>query len=228
MKTNTEIRRQAQFALEGRWGFFVLATFGLSLATSLLNLPAAAYDAFHMLKTGSSQPTLVGHVWQILVILAMIPLTWSLNILALRNVRGENIEAGQLLDGFRRTNVITVTQILQGIITFVYMLLLIVPGIIKSLSYAMTSFVLFDTPLTHHAALRESERLMRGHKMQLCCLYLSFLPLALLCVLTLGIGFLWLSPYMQTALAIFYEEIRREQAEAEIEPEAEATSETEA
>ena len=39
---------------------------------------------------------------------------------------------------------------------------------------------------------------------------LSFIGWALLCILSFGIGILWLSPYMLTSQTIFYEELRNE------------------
>jgi uncharacterized membrane protein len=68
-----------------------------------------------------------------------------------------------------------------------------------------------DRPdLSVSQCIDESRRLMDGHKMDLFCLHLSFFGWAILCVFTLGIGFLWLEPYMQTAQANFYEELKKE------------------
>ena len=58
--------------------------------------------------------------------------------------------------------------------------------------------------------LRLSRRMMEGHKMQLFKLQLSFIGWILLNVLTLGIGMLWLMPYMMTTLAAFYQDVRNE------------------
>ena len=52
--------------------------------------------------------------------------------------------------------------------------------------------------------------MMKGHKFQLFCLYLSFLGWVLLSVITLGVALLWAMPYMQTAFAAFYQEVRNE------------------
>ena len=47
-------------------------------------------------------------------------------------------------------------------------------------------------------------RLMKGHRSRLFLLELGFLPLMLLCILSFGIGFLWLQPYMQMTYACFF------------------------
>ena len=56
--------------------------------------------------------------------------------------------------------------------------------------------------------LRQSKEMMDGHKSKLFTLYLWFLLLGLGCILTLGIGFLWLIPYAKITTAAFYEDIK--------------------
>ena len=50
--------------------------------------------------------------------------------------------------------------------------------------------------------------MMKGHKFDLFWLFLSFIGWILLSILTLGIGLLWLAPYMYTAQAAFYEDVK--------------------
>ena len=101
------------------------------------------------------------------------------------------------------------TLLLRGVYTFLWTLLLIVPGIVKSLSYAMTPFILKDNPkASYDKAIIYSMRLMQGHKMDLFVLYLSFIGWFILSCLTLGIGFVFLVPYCQMSLARFYEEVK--------------------
>ena len=103
-------------------------------------------------------------------------------------------------------------MILTGIYTFLWTLLLIVPGIIKSFSYAMTAFVLRDNPeLKFNGAIEKSMKMMDGHKFDLFYLYLTFIGWGLLCILTLGrSASCGLSLYMQSASAHFYEDVKAE------------------
>ena len=57
-------------------------------------------------------------------------------------------------------------------------------------------------------ASTRSREMMKGHKFDLFYLYLSFIGWFLLSFLTLGIGFIWLIPYMNTAQAAFYEDVK--------------------
>jgi uncharacterized membrane protein len=57
-------------------------------------------------------------------------------------------------------------------------------------------------------AIDQSQELMRGNKMRLFALYWSFLGWFILSILTFGIGFIFLAPYIQLTVANFYIEIR--------------------
>ena len=96
---------------------------------------------------------------------------------------------------------------LRNLFVFLWSLLLIIPGIIKSFSYAMTPFIMADNPnMTAKEAIDTSKRLMEGHKWELFCLNFSFIGWILLSILTLGIGTIFLNPYMNAAYAVFYRE----------------------
>ena len=95
------------------------------------------------------------------------------------------------------------------IFILLWTLLLIIPGIIATYSYAMTFFIIADDPQAGALeAIGRSKEMMRGHRWKLFCLFLRFIGWSLLCLLTFGIGFLWLTPYMQTSLAHFYDDVR--------------------
>ena len=69
-----------------------------------------------------------------------------------------------------------VLGILTMIFTFLWSLLFIIPGIIKAYAYSMTTYILADNPnMKAMDALRESERMMQGHKWELFCLHLSYI-----------------------------------------------------
>ena len=74
-----------------------------------------------------------------------------------------------------------------------------------ALALDMSYFLLLDFPDKKAAGiLKDSFRLMKGNRKRLFSLQLSFIPLQLLCLLTLGIGGLWLEPYMNMTYTVFY------------------------
>lgn len=89
--------------------------------------------------------------------------------------------------------------------------LFIIPGIVKAFAYALTPFLLVDCPeLSALQCIKLSNQMMKGHKFDLFYLYLSFIGWMLLSILTLGIGLLWLVPYMQTSMASFYLDVKEQ------------------
>ena len=70
-------------------------------------------------------------------------------------------------------------------------------------------YILSDSPeLSAMDALKMSKKMMKGHKWKLFCLQLSFIGWGILGILSLYIGYLWLTPYMYASFANFYEDLK--------------------
>ena len=105
---------------------------------------------------------------------------------------------------------------IQLIPTIGDVLFLFIAGIIAAIAYSQTFYILAeDDTIGSMEALRKSKEMMNGYKWKYFCLGLRFIGWALLCVLTVGIGFLWLSPYIQVSYAKFYEDLKTNQAVSE-------------
>lgn len=121
---------------------------------------------------------------------------------------GQSPAFNDLFSQFDRFGTGFAQAFLRGLYTFLWSLLLIIPGIIASLSYAMTPFILAEHPeLTASEAISRSKALMDGHKADLFILHLTFLGWDLLCILTLNLGYLALNPYKNAAVTVFYRQI---------------------
>lgn len=87
--------------------------------------------------------------------------------------------------------------------------LLLIPSIIAAFSYSMTFFILADEPeISGFEAIKKSVQIMKGNKGKLFLLSIIFVILGLLCILTLGIAYLWLMPLATTVHAAFYNNIK--------------------
>lgn len=198
MKLNSELRRQAADALTGSWGTAAIITLAYSLFTG----------------GTSSAVQYINPSFAIISIL-LIPLHYGYAILFLDLLRGTRLDFGRLFDGYRDFGRVLGTGLIQSIYTLLWMLLFIIPGIIKSYSYAMTPFILKDYPeLQYDSAINKSMEMMSGYKMKLFLLDLSFIGWGILCIFTLGIGYLFLGPYMQASRAAFYQNLKQEHGES--------------
>ena len=197
--TNSELRKQARNYLEGNWGTLALTTLVYYLIAESVPLSGNFFG-----ESGN---------WFSLWSLLCLPLGWGLSILCLGITRGEDPTIGGLFQGYRQFGRIFIAYLWYTVLIVLWTLLLIVPGIIKALSYSMMPFILKDHPeMNGDQAINESMRLMQGHKMKLFLLILSFIGWGLLCLLTFGVGFLLLTPYMTTTTARFYQDLLDEDA----------------
>jgi len=99
-------------------------------------------------------------------------------------------------------------SLLQTVYTLLWSLLFIIPGIIASYSYSMTSYILAEYPdMAPGEAISRSKEMMSGNRFRLFCLQISFIGWEILSSFTLGIGYLWLNPYRKAATAAFYKDI---------------------
>lgn len=102
------------------------------------------------------------------------------------------------------------TMLWRGIVTFLWFLLLIIPGIIMSYAYSMVPYLLGDNPrIGHKRALELSNKMTDGHKFDIFVLELSFLGWYLLGALALGIGVFFVHPYVDATKAELYLVLRQ-------------------
>ena len=146
----------------------------------------------------------------ILGILISGPLSYGLIAVFLRITRNEDEKANieHLFDGFKeKFGESFVTSLLVFIFTFLWSLLLIIPGIIKSYAYSASMYLVRERNLEGTDAITESRKLMNGNKWRLFCLDLSFIGWYLLGILCFGIGVLWVNPYHEAARTHFFDDL---------------------
>ena len=98
---------------------------------------------------------------------------------------------------------------LVGLFTFLWSLLFVIPGIIKGISYSMSTYILAENKgKSALECINESKAMTDGHKWELFVLALSFIGWGLLCVITFGIAAIWVAPYMQTTYANAYQSLK--------------------
>lgn len=122
---------------------------------------------------------------------------------------GKDAQFNDLFSQFHRFGTGFAQHFLRSLYVALWSLLFIIPGIMKSYSYAMTPFILAEHPeLTAGQAIDWSQELMEGHKMDLFILELTFMGWGILAGLTWNLGHLALNPYQNAARAAFYRQLR--------------------
>ena len=120
-------------------------------------------------------------------------------------------EAGDAFTGFYDFWTAFKVGFFQGLFTFLWSLLFVVPGIIKYFSYSMAMYIVAENPgMSSLEAISRSKEMMNGRKMDLFVLGLSFIGWILLGYITFGIAYIWVIPYMSTTYANFYNKVKGE------------------
>lgn len=190
MLTSADYRHRAWNALNGKWGTVAVTYFLVSIVISVCSGLSA-----------------VG-VGAILAIVVAGPLEYGRSVQALNVMRGNRVDVSDIMSAQNRLPHTILAYLINGVYTFLWSLLFIIPGIIAAYSYSMTYYVMIDNPhLTPDMARRRSMELMEGNKLKLFYLHLSFIGWMFLSILTFGILLFWIAPYMQCATAEFYETI---------------------
>lgn len=234
MKYAADFRSIARAALRGRWFIAVMVTlvaavlggtgsnrpeikFNISESGANLSLNVVGQPIFSTGGNPGLIALLAGGILYIVLAALVMAAVW----LFLGSVAGvgyskftlqlaDENDAGfeNLFQYFPYWKNAVCTRLLTSLYTFLWSLLLIIPGIIASYSYAMTGYILAEHPeLTAGEAIASSKEMMYGNRWRLFCLHFSFIGWAILCAFTLGIGNLWLNPYMNVSEAAFYREI---------------------
>ncbi len=203
MKTLSDYRAEARQALKGNWfssAIFMLVygvlAFVVSSATSSL---AGSNQALSLVAT------LLGTI-------LVLPIFYGLCFGFLGQARGREMQLGDLFGHFNKRVCGTLT--LKFVYTYLWTLLLIIPGIIKSYSYSMTEFIMMDNPeIKNNEAIEKSMEMMQGNKWRLFLLDLTFIGWLILGIFTFFIGWLWVYAYMYQTRAMFYETLKAEAEE---------------
>lgn len=228
---NRDLMAGARSALAGNWGLgvggflvYLLVTLALSLLAALIPILGQivvfvvtgalmlGWYGFYLVLS-RRQVAGVGLIFEgfkqfgtaflAYLLMGLLVFGWALPGIVLMIVA--------LVSAFRHPGMGVPAMVLLGVLS----LAAFIPAMVAQYRYSMTYFVIHDTPgMGALEGIRHSTRLMTGNKWKLLCLQFRFLGWAILCVFTLGIGFLWLTPYMMTSLACFYDDVRNGQVKS--------------
>lgn len=202
---NVALMRMAKESLRDKWGLAI----GTFLVYTLIINGLQFNYSFYSNMFGTNMLASTGGL---LSLILGGPMTLGAAIFALAISRNQEARFEQLFKGFNNFGTALGAYLLIAIFTLLWMLLLIIPGIIAAISYSMTFFIIADEPsISIMDAIDKSKKMMYGYKWKFFCLNLRFLGWAILCLFTLGIGFLWLIPYMEISFAKFYDDIKGSQ-----------------
>ena len=226
-RSSKELKALAREALLGQYGSLIGAMFLLGIFSIILESVPVTITRNREDTTSLIIQFVITLIISVLVYLLQIGMT----VIILHMTRRQTYGLSDLFYTFRahpdRFIIVSVIQIGISMILQIpaYIFLLLYPGdtikhillylllllagsivsFIVLLGFTLADLLLIDNEnLGAIDAIRQSWAMMHGNKGRFFYLQISFFGLALLCILTLGIGMLWLYPYMMTTEAFFY------------------------
>lgn len=181
---NISLMRRARQSLASHWVEAAIATLIFLILTSLLD------------------STVIG-----LLIAGPLMFGYILYCMCLADTGQSRMDL--LFQGFSRFADTMVAGLLVTLAIGIGSIFLIVPGIWLACGFSMTFFLMADDPnLSGTTALQQSWNMMKGHKWEYFCLMLRFIGWILLSIITCGVLYLWVTPYMTIASLGYYRKLR--------------------
>ena len=233
-RSSSELKSIAKGKLLGNYSVPMGAVIIFFVITFIITF----FSTFTLLRTFTTSGLIVSYLCEFIVSILLGVLSAGMSSLFLNLCRNKEYKIGDILYGFRNypdhviailillflmvlacfLPVILLAVLSKALDLLVLDLLLIlfeVIGVVASiflmLSYSQAVYLYIDDPhMKVMDALRESKEMMRANKGRLFYLIISFIGLLLLSVLSCYIGLLWIAPYMNTTLTLFYMDLRGE------------------
>lgn len=207
----SELKANAKESLKGKYADSIAIIIIMSIITSALIFivsklfPVARIDMFgYTFEQSNPIASILEFIISCLFLLGY-------HSFFLKTSRNEESSINDLWSKFNMFIPCVAVSILIGIIVGLGFILLIVPGIILSLAYSMTYYIMLDNEeISIIEAMRQSRQMMAGHKAELFVLYLSFIGWAILGIFTLGILYFWLIPYVNVTVCNFYNKLKEQ------------------
>ena len=216
LQNSYDLKRRAREQLHGKWLQAGIVCFIAWLITMSFTGGDAVNSVQNVWQNGelvrvhsTNSSNGLGDLGGLVSFVLSGPIALGVSCYFLKLIRNEGPFIENMFGGFKFFIKSFVLNLLITIFTTLWTLLLIIPGIIATLRYSMSYYIMMDNPqLSASEALNQSIIIMVGFKFKLFSLWCSYLGWFILGVLTLGIGFLWINPYYATAKANFYQDLK--------------------
>ena len=210
--TSQDMKLSAKVQLKGHWGAAVLIMFITWLA--IAGVPTIMLLLEKVIFNVDLDAEIYDRVSNIVSFVLAGPLSYGASRFYMNLYHGREAGVADLFTGCNRFGRCFLASLAMGILTFLWALLLIIPGIIAAISYSQTYYLLNDyETLSFMDAITLSKLMMRDYKLEYFLLCLTFIGWWLLVVVTLGIAIIVVGPYLNATFANFYMGLKEERQE---------------
>jgi len=122
----------------------------------------------------------------------------------LKVARGQTAEIGDLFSGGPLFVNILLGSLLVGVIVFVGLLALVVPGVVLALMFSQFYYLILDRNVPVLESLSQSRELTNGNKLTLVLIWLVAMGLTLLACIPCFLGLIVVVPYLTLMVPVIY------------------------
>lgn len=234
-RTSAELKRLARETLTGHYGVPMGALVVSQVISVVLDMPFS----WNLTANSSLRDWIIYYIAVLVISLVTVVLNVGMMHISLNMVRKQEYQFKDLFFAFRNhpdryilTAILMVLMVLIPTIPMIGMtmllfiagpstwiiilfivsvLLLIVGSIYIDMRFGLVYYLLLNHPeVGVREALAESTRLMRGNKGRRLYLSLSFIGWSILGIVSFGVGYLWIGPYITQTETCFYLDVTGE------------------
>lgn len=196
--TRKELKTISKQQLKGNWWTAIGVILIIAIITIFMDFLSAKFDE------GVWAPILLS----IVTFLIVSPLGLGQSIFFLKLAKNKDVKCTDVFLGYKNFLKVIGVSILIGIITFIGLIVFIIPGIILSIMYSQVYYILAEnTEIGIVECLKKSRIMMQGRKWDYFVLMLSFILWGILTTVTCGIAGLYVIPYYEATITNFYLDI---------------------
>lgn len=204
-----EIKARAkEFAFNNKWNVWKVV-----LLSNLISVGASFILGFIIRVFNLDPEGLVASIFDLGISIAVIPLSYGATYYMIKLVKGKKVDlTTDLFSKYSIFGLVLLASLYISMVTTLWTLLFIIPGIIYAYKVIMVPFLLADDggeKKTVTELVETSKNMMDGYKLDYFVFELSFFGWILLGLVTFGIAYIWVVPYMEVANVMYYEELKK-------------------
>ncbi|MCL2871046.1 MAG: DUF975 family protein [Coriobacteriia bacterium] len=227
MKSRIELKFRARELFFNNWVVFALSAAVLWIVSriqvQIMNLQTVPEESILLAEatpgmeifaeTWRAAPDFGIPNWQIYLAIFLIGVLWAVldygfSSLALRAVKDEDLPDVEVFSAYKRFGRWVIFYLIYMVKVMLWSIFFIIPGIIAALNYSQAVFLMVeDEKLKPLDAIKKSIALMRGRKLELFTIWVSFIGFHILALFSWGVSTLYSAPYMKMTYAGYYREL---------------------
>ena len=159
-----------------------------------------------MFSSGMADPVLMNVINQVFSIL-LSPLLIGVTMMGIRRSLSKDISFSHMFEYYPRLISIVLMYLATSVLVIIGLVLLVIPGIYLSLSYAFAMILMLDKDMGIWEAMETSRKAVTKHWFKVFGFFFVIGLIMIVSAIPLGIGLIWTMPLMFIGYGVLYRNI---------------------